>query len=84
MGKSLDFKISAGLKDIIGKELITEDHTAIFELVKNSYDADARKVKIIFQNIKDQNRENSKIIIHDDGIGMSYDDLVDKWLFVGY
>ena len=31
----LDFKISSGLKNIIGKELITDDFVAIFELVKN-------------------------------------------------
>ncbi len=84
MGEKLDFKISAGLKDIIGKELITEDHTAIFELVKNAYDADAKNVKIVFQNIKEQNNDKSKILIIDDGTGMSYSDLKNKWLFVGY
>ena len=47
MGEKLDFRISTGLKDIIGKELITEAYTAIFELVKNAYDADATSVKIV-------------------------------------
>lgn len=85
MTEELDFRISSGLKDIIGKELITDDLIAIFELVKNSYDANANKVKIVFQNIKDENKGNTpKILIIDDGDGMSYDDLVDKWLFVGY
>lgn len=85
MGQELEFRISSGLKDIIGKELITDDQIAIFELVKNSYDANAKKVKIVFQNIKDENKEKgSKILVIDDGDGMSYDDLVNKWLFVGY
>ncbi len=84
MEKKLDFKISAGLKNIIGKELITEDHTAIFELVKNSYDADATNVKIIFQNIKSEDNTKSKILIVDNGVGMSYEELKNKWLFVGY
>lgn len=34
MDKKLEFKISSGLKDIIGKDLITDDYVAIFELVK--------------------------------------------------
>jgi signal transduction histidine kinase len=78
----LDFKVSAGLKDIIGNELITNDNIAIFELVKNSYDAKAKNVWIIFQDINDQKK--SKIVIIDDGKGMNYNDLKEKWLFVGY
>jgi len=85
MAIPLDFKISTGLKSIIGKELITDDQIAIFELVKNSWDADARKVTIIFQNIKNpRGGKPPRILVIDDGHGMSYDDLVNKWLFVGY
>ena len=84
MTEKLDFKISSGLKNIIGKELITNDMIAIFELVKNSYDADANEVKIVFENIKSDNEEESRILIIDDGNGMSYNDINEKWLFVGY
>lgn len=82
--EDLDFKISTGLKDIIGKELITEAHTAVFELVKNAYDANATRVDIVFRNIKPGGPEGGKILIADDGDGMSYDDIRGKWLFVGY
>lgn len=85
MVEELRFKISSGLKDIIGKELITNDLIAIFELVKNSYDANAKNVKIVFQNIKDENKKKgSRILIIDDGDGMSFEDLKNKWLFVGF
>lgn len=85
MGQELDFKISSGLKNIIGKELITNDLIAIFELVKNSYDANAKNVRIVFQNTKEENKDmDSKILIIDDGDGMSFSDLKEKWLFVGY
>ena len=85
MTKEWDFKISSGLKDIIGKELITNDRIAIFELIKNSYDANAKKVTTVFQNIKEPRKTNpSKILIIDDGDGMSETDLKEKWLFVGY
>jgi signal transduction histidine kinase len=72
----LSFAVKTGLKDIIGKDLITDDNIAIFELVKNSYDARANNVVITFKP--------NKIIIADDGKGMSYNDLLTKWLAVAY
>lgn len=81
MEKQLQFKISAALKNIIGRDLINDDLIAVFELVKNSYDAHASKVDIIFEKNGDS---LSKIIIKDNGKGMNYDDLINKWLFVAY
>lgn len=81
MSEKLHFKVSAGLKNIIGKELINDKFIAIFELVKNSYDAGAKRVTIKFENIYD---DNSQIFIIDDGKGMSKQEIIDKWLFVAY
>ncbi|TWI56334.1 ATP-binding protein [Halalkalibacter nanhaiisediminis] len=77
----LKFKISSGLKNLIGKELITDEYIAIFELVKNSFDAHATKVKVVFENIYS---EDSQITIIDNGKGMNLDDIENKWLFVAY
>jgi signal transduction histidine kinase len=77
----LQFKISSALKNIIGSDLISDDFIAVFELVKNAYDAHATKVEITFENIYSN---NAKIIIKDNGKGMNYDDLINKWLFVAY
>lgn len=74
--KPLNFKISSQLKSVIGRDLITDDYVAIFELVKNSFDAKATGVVIFF--------ENNKIYLVDDGKGLSYDDIIKKWLFVAY
>jgi len=73
---SLQFKVSSALKSIIGKDLITNKYIAIFELVKNSFDAYAENAELIF--------DNDEIVIKDDGKGMDYDDIKDKWLFVAY
>lgn len=81
MNEQLKFRVGAGLKNIIGRDLITDDFIAIFELVKNSFDAHATEVEIVFENIKST---NGKILIVDNGKGMNYKDLLDKWLFVAY
>lgn len=70
------FKISSALKNLIGKDLITDDFVAIFELVKNAFDAYANEVTILFLP--------NRIVIADNGKGMSADDIKDKWLFVAY
>lgn len=81
MSEQLHFRVSSALKDIIGRDLITDDYIAVFELVKNAYDAYATEVNIIFKNI---NTSEAEIIIKDNGKGMSHDDIVNKWLFVAY
>lgn len=72
----MEFRVSSELKNIIGKDLIINDEVAIFELVKNAYDAHATRVDITF--------ENDKIIIQDNGKGMNLNDIQTKWLFVAY
>lgn len=78
----VQFRISSFLKDLIGRELITDEFVAVFELVKNSFDANAKTVKVIFEHQYDP--ENAKIIIWDDGYGMNLNDLNNKWLFVAH
>lgn len=76
MKDNLQFRVSAELKNILGRDLITSPDIAILELVKNSYDAHASKVEITF--------DDDYLSIADNGKGMSKDDLVNKWLFVAY
>ena len=75
------FRISSALKTIIGRELITDDFVAVFELVKNAFDAHARNVEIRFEGLT---TDSPKLIIQDDGKGMTADDIDNKWLFVAY
>lgn len=72
----LNFDVKTGMKNIIGRDLITDDFIAIYELVKNSYDAYANRVKITFKK--------NEIIIADNGKGMSKTDLSEKWFSVAY
>lgn len=64
----------------IGSDLIGDAYAALIELVKNSYDADASRVDIIFEYKKIDSEEALVITIKDDGHGMSFDTLINKWL----
>ena len=70
---------------LIGRELITDRITALFELVKNCYDANATEVKVVFENVGSSKRDNDtgRITIADNGFGMSFDDIRDKWMVIG-
>ena len=76
------FRVSSALKSIIGGELITDDFIAVFELVKNSFDAHAENVEVRFENLKEPTRSNNHH--QDDGKGMTESDLKEKWLHVAY
>lgn len=53
----------------LGELLVGRDSTALLELVKNSYDADASFVSIYGESLS--SRETGQIIVQDDGNGMS-------------
>ena len=72
------FRVSTHLKDIIGRDLVTNEFVAIFELVKNSVDAGANQIEI------EIDPQANLLRIVDNGKGMSRDDITDKWLFVAY
>lgn len=67
---------------LIGRDLITDRVTALFELVKNCYDANATEVVVTFEKVGDLS-ELSSICIKDNGIGMSFEDIRDKWMVIG-
>lgn len=79
--QKLKFRVSTALKSIIGKDLINDKYIAVFELVKNAYDAGAHRVDIIFENM---DSPDAKLIIKDDGKGMTLSDIENKWLFIAY
>lgn len=72
----ISFDVKTGMKNIIGRDLITDDFIAIYELVKNSYDAYANHVTLTFND--------DELIISDNGKGMSKSDLKEKWFAVAY
>ncbi|GLU45406.1 ATP-binding protein [Allomuricauda sp. NBRC 101325] len=68
----ITFSVDAGLIDRLGKELVGKSETAVSELVKNSYDADARNVEVNFINA---HQKGGSLEIDDDGLGMTLNQL---------
>lgn len=65
------------LLSLLGEELIGDDRLAVFELVKNGYDADAKSVIV---TLNSRPGPGQKILVEDSGVGMNLADLTGKWL----
>lgn len=71
------FSVDAGIINRLGKELVGRAETAISELIKNAYDAEASYAHLIF---KDAVRAGGSFEIEDDGNGMTYDELINGFM----
>ena len=71
------FKTRARTLDMLGRQQIAGIPTAISELFKNAHDAYADSVEI------DYYRSDGLFVLRDDGIGMSGEDFVSRWLTIG-
>ncbi len=76
--RSYTFNISLSILNHLGRNLYRSFITVLGEAISNSWDADAKNVKI---NI---DRDANLLIIKDDGDGMSEDDFQNKFLKIGY
>lgn len=75
------FRPRARVLQLLGDELIGSPRLAVFELVKNAYDADANEVVV---RIDLTSRREPSITVADDGEGMSLDLLRSVWLVPGH
>lgn len=74
------FSISPRILLHLGEDLIKNESIALFELIKNSYDACATHCMIDFHF---EDLKLTKITIEDDGFGMDKDIIEKIWLVVG-
>lgn len=72
------FEFSLTVLDHLGRQLYRNFITVIGEAISNAWDADAENIWI---NI---DRGNQEMTIRDDGIGMTHDDIQNKFLKIGY
>ncbi len=73
------FKTKARAIELLGKKQIRDSITALSEIMKNSYDADAEILRVEFNTAE----KNPYILIYDTGCGMNAFDFENKWLILG-
>ncbi|OBR92961.1 sensor protein FixL [Clostridium ragsdalei P11] len=81
MNESISFRPRARLMAQLGEQLIKDENIAVLELIKNSYDADAKEVKVTMKNL--ESPDQGVIIIEDNGDGMSFDIVKNCWMEPG-
>ena len=71
------FTVDAGIITRLGDELVGKRETAVAELIKNSYDADATVVNVTFVNAW---RVGGTLLIDDNGLGMNREQLINGFM----
>lgn len=81
--KTVKVRFNSRIIDQLGTDMYQSPVSAIAELISNAWDADAENVTITYptENIASPDAE---IVIKDNGVGMSFEELQDKYLNIGY
>lgn len=74
---SVRFTVDAQHINRLGLELVGKQETALSELIKNAYDADATAVEIEFENF---DKVGGSLVITDNGVGMDSETIRNSWM----
>lgn len=75
--ETVPLRVRSHILRLLGDQLVGHDRLAIFELVKNAYDADAEHVDVKVD------LESRQIIVRDNGCGMTASVVKNLWLDIG-
>ena len=78
--EQLQLKFDPRTIEHLGIKMYSQLPYALAELVANAYDASAEHVNI---NLYDSDSTQKRIVIQDDGEGMSYEEVRDNFLVIG-
>ncbi|MDE0534321.1 MAG: sensor histidine kinase [Albidovulum sp.] len=78
----LSIRPYARLLTMLGEQLLKNERVALVELIKNAYDADAGSVDVEFEGFADdmKTRPGSRIVVRDDGCGMTAEKVKTAWM----
>lgn len=75
--EKMKYKISSRATILLGRESVSKVESALIELIKNTYDADASLCYLLFDS------GNDSIYLIDNGIGMTRKIIEDNWMMIG-
>lgn len=75
--EKMKYKISSRATILLGRESVSKVESALIELIKNTYDADATICYLLF-DVK-----NDNIYLIDNGVGMTKKIIEDNWMMIG-
>ena len=80
--ETLKLRPYARLLTMLGDQLIKNERIALVELIKNAYDADAERVEVRFEDFNPDltPTADSRIVVRDDGAGMTPDVVQNEWM----
>ena len=80
--EALSLRPYARLLTMLGDQLIKNERIALIELIKNAYDADADRVEVRFEDFNENmtHGRRSRIVVRDDGVGMTLDTIRRQWM----
>lgn len=73
----LRFSVDSAIISRLGQQLVARQETAVSEIVKNAYDADAEEIRLVFN---DTAKPGGRLLVSDDGIGMERQQLIDGFM----
>jgi signal transduction histidine kinase len=73
----IPFNVSAKTARLIGRENVSNLEGALIELIKNTYDADAKKCVVYYEI------SSNRLFIIDNGTGMNKDVIINNWMTIG-
>ncbi len=82
-GEALVFKVLGRTLEHFGVQMYKRRETAIAELVANCWDAGAHEVRVLIPESAGYDHKTSVICIQDDGRGMTFDQVRDRYLILG-
>ena len=78
--KTARLRFSTEIVRRLGEELNPSLDKGVLELVKNAYDADATECRV---QVKSSGQGGGLVVVTDNGVGMSVDDIENGWLVLG-
>lgn len=77
---NLVFRVKPRILRLLGDQLIRDANLAVFELVKNAYDADATRCSVTLERPDSPSR--ARIEIEDNGFGMDEEVIRNAWMVI--